>query len=480
MCSLNRVHLLKQNKLKLIGGISMIPVVFSKHPRCYNNNDYDHDSLSTFLEQTINEQLSSYLPANKVDIFSLIVPWHCYEAGIKNNRLVILLNATNYKASRNRIDVDNAIVFGQYSPVDTFLPTSGEGIVLTSPEGIDVAEWNPETWELNILFDIFSNIDYKHSDCIIFTNIMKLFKEIVLIPMSHENSWKYSTNKDKLTDTFLSMLKDNYQQKLSEDRENIRIMQREITRLQAQIKNLYDTIRIKMNNISGNDQYIDKILSTLSNDLNIIVADEKVTDVIIDNESIIIKTIPLRIYADNGNTYQAGEFNIRINMFSSLVTFTSNKGYRSYWTDNDPHPHISGIGGVACLGNIESTVAELCSQMQLYPLFIMLIDYLESANTEDAAGRYVVNWPLIDSNGNIIHNDCEITDFDNIVECDECGCVFDVDDSTYAFNSAELVDGEWEYYDEACVCPDCLDRYYFYIDNHDVYLRKDVEWEEVG
>jgi hypothetical protein len=479
MCSLNRVHLLKQNKLKLIGGISMIPVVFSKHPRCYNNNDYDHDSLSTFLEQTINEQLSSYLPANKVDIFSLIVPWHCYEAGIKNNRLVILLNATNYKASRNRIDVDNAIVFGQYSPVDTFLPTSGEGIVLTSPEGIDVAEWNPETWELNILFDIFSNIDYKHSDCIIFTNIMKLFKEIVLIPMSHENSWKYSTNKDKLTDTFLSMLKDNYQQKLSEDRENIRIMQREITRLQAQIKNLYDTIRIKMNNISGNDQYIDKILSTLSNDLNIIVADEKVTDVIIDNESIIIKTIPLRIYADNGNTYQAGEFNIRINMFSSLVTFTSNKGYRSYWTYNDPHPHISGNDGIACLGNIESTVAELCSQMQLYPLFIMLIDYLETANTSDSAGKFVINWPLIDDNGNVIHRDSQITDFDNIVECDECGLDFDDDSLYFAYNSAYLCDDGWEYDDEVRVCPNCLDRYYRYIGSDDVYLHHDAEWEEV-
>ena len=70
---------------------------------------------------------------------------------------------------------------------------------------------------------------------------MKLFKEVVLIPMSHENSWKYSTNKDKLTDTFLSMLKDNYQQKLSEDRENIRIMQKDIARLQVQIK-IYMTL----------------------------------------------------------------------------------------------------------------------------------------------------------------------------------------------------------------------------------------------
>lgn len=458
----------------------MIPVTFSKYPRCYNNNDYDHDCLSMLLEHIINEQLSNSSVADKIDIFSLSVPWHCHNAGIKNNRLVIFFNATSDKASRSRIDVNNAIVFGQHSHVDAFLPPSGKGIVLTSPEGIDVAEWNPETWELNILFDIFSNIDYKSSDCAIFTNIMKLFNEVVLIPMSYENSWKHSTNKDKLTNTFLSRLKDNYQQKLSEDRESIRIMQRDITRLQAQIKNLYDTIHIKMNNISENNKYIDTILNTLSNDLDLIVAHEKVTDVIIDNESIIIKTIPLRIYADNNNIYQAGEFNIRINMFSSLVTFTSNKGYRSYWTDNDPHPHINGNDGVACLGNIESTVAELCSQMQLYPLFLMLIDYLESANTEDAAGKYVVNWPLVDNNGNIIHPDSQITNFDDIIECDVCGCEFDVNDSYYVYNSAYLCDDGWEYDDEVCVCPNCLDRYYRYIDSDDVYLHYDVEWEEVG
>jgi hypothetical protein len=456
----------------------MIPLMFSTHPRLFDNSNLEHSRLELWLENKINLHLLN-LNCNKVDIYHLKNPYHLHKAGVPNQRLVIYFNGTCYGPDFEPIITDETI-FGYKLHTNKFLPPSDSSVVLKSPEGIAVAEWLPETWELNILFDIFSSKESLGTDKLVFCCILKLFNEVVLIPMSYENSWKHSMNKDKLTNTFLSKLKDFYQQKLYEDKENIRIMQREITRLQAQIKNLYDTIHIKMNNVSGNDKHIDTILNTLSNDLNIIVADEKVTDVIIENENIIIKTVPLRIYADNGNTYQAGEFNIRINMLTSQVTFTSNKGYRSYWTDNDPHPHISGIGGVACLGNIESTVAELCSQMQLYPLFLMLIDYLESANTEDAAGKYVVNWPLIDNNGNIIHNDYQITDFDNIVECDECGCVFDVEDSTYAFNSAELIDGEWEYYDEACVCPDCLDRYYFYIHNNDIYLRNDVEWEEVG
>jgi len=456
----------------------MIPLMFGTYPRLFNNNNVEHNLLEHWLYNKINLHLPN-LNCDKVDIYHLINPYHSHKAGIPNQRLVIYFNGTCCDFDFEPITI-NETIFGYNLHTNKFLPPSNSSVVLKSPEGIAVAEWLPETWELNILFDIFSSKESLETDKLVFCCILKLFNEVVLIPMSYEKSWKHSPNKDKLTNTFLSRLKDNYQQKLSEDRESIHIMQREITRLQAQIKNLYDTIRIKMINVSENNKYINTILNTLSNDLDLIVAHEKVTDVIIEDENIIIKTIPLRIYADNGNTYQAGNFNICIDMLSSLVTFTSNKGYRSYWTDNDPHPHINGNDGIACLGNIESTVAELCSQMQLYPLFLMLIDYLESANTEDAAGKFVVNWPLVDNNGNIIHPDSQITDFNDIIRCDECGCDFDVNDSYYAYNSAELVDDEWEYYDEVCVCPNCLDRYYRYIDSDDVYLHYDVEWEEVN
>ena len=110
----------------------------------------------------------------------------------------------------------------------------------------------------------------------------------------------------------------------------------------------------------------------------------------------------------------------------------------------------------------------------------MLIDYLETANTSDSAGKFVVNWLLIDDNGNVIYRDSQITNFDNVVQCAECDLDFDDDSLYFAYNSAYLYDDGWEYDDEVRVCLNCLDRYYRYIGSDDVYLHYDVEWEEVN
>ena len=47
------------------------------------------------------------------------------------------------------------------------------------------------------------------------------------------------------------------------------------------------------------------------------------------------------------------------------------------------------------LGNVSTTIAELCSAKEIYPLFLVCLEYLQSVNTDDSAGRKVYNWEEI-------------------------------------------------------------------------------------
>jgi hypothetical protein len=56
-------------------------------------------------------------------------------------------------------------------------------------------------------------------------------------------------------------------------------------------------------------------------------------------------------------------------------------------------PHVYS-SGKACLGNITETVCELIASYEFAALTMVAIQFIESVNTDDAAGKYIDRWPI--------------------------------------------------------------------------------------
>ncbi len=480
------------------------------YPRTFISSSH-HNNLQHQLSHILGNTLT-YAHIPTVDIFMLINPFHNHVAGKPDNRLVIFINGTEKSSNDNKhIVLDtNSPLFGIESPFTDFLPPNGGGIVIKSPEGIPVAEWFDDFWELNILFDLFDdnvNLDNKLA---IFTAIMKAFNEQIFYQKTVQQSWKFGNQQSKLCDTFCSLIKHHREQNVSNDKRQIQQWERDIAAYQTAIKQLHDQLFQKRRQLNADEDYLNEILTTFENDLNILVQHEKIKDVHIDNQFVTIFTVPLRIYASNNKIYQGGEYTIKINMFDSNVTFDSNCKHSSFWSTQDPHPHVDGQTKKACFGNIDSTIAELCSQMQLYALVMILIDFLESANTADAAGKCVVNWPEIDKDGNLIikdnddcnddddnnddcddndnddddnNDDCDDNDNDDDEEddyhdCDCCGGEYHVEDLYSVYNNICRLDNDVIPTNHRFVCINCRDDYYHWSNSLEEYISDEVHYDD--
>lgn len=456
----------------------MFRVSFSSYPRIFNHSISEHQWLNDVLTGILQEHLSTFR-CNTIDIYNLSKPYHTHNAGIPNDRFVIYFNGTFNEASHTPLSFDeNVVLYNKEIPTKKLLKPNGNGLILYSPEGHAVAEFFESKWEMNILFDIFANKEFVDNGIDIFRNIIIQFFECYVDKLTKECSWLHTSNKEKLSNIFSTRLSSNIEQNIQRDKRDIDNYRDDIMNLKRQLKQRFDALLLKMKAVGASETYISDSLKNLFGDLDIIAQHEKVVDIIIDQEYIIIKTIPLKIYADNGGIYQAGAFNISINMFTSQIKFSSDVGHAGFWTDHDPHPHVNARDGYGCLGNIDSTVAELCSQMQLYPLFLILIDYLETANTEDPAGKYVKHYPLIDGSNLDDYKEEEAEEETESSSCDYCGNDFDTNDGMIVYDELSRdANGNLIYIGEMFVCPDCYNEFYTYYESLGQAINDDFDVE---
>ena len=71
----------------------------------------------------------------------------------------------------------------------------------------------------------------------------------------------------------------------------------------------------------------------------------------------------------NNERYLMGCYKIAINLNNAIVIFFNTNEHfcrKSYWTNYDPHPHVNGNSGEACLGNISATIADLVGQKEFF------------------------------------------------------------------------------------------------------------------
>ena len=93
--------------------------------------------------------------------------------------------------------------------------------------------------------------------------------------------------------------------------------------------------------------------------------------------------------------FYIGRFKIVINLSDMTIRFINlNNCRKSYWSDNDNHPHVK-YTGEGCLGDLAEIIAFATSNNDIELLINSCIQYLQSANLDDPAGKRIINWDLV-------------------------------------------------------------------------------------
>lgn len=446
-------------------GISRIQVHdFKKH---FGNTRGEHNFYVAALPPIIRQNLPEVTLAS-LDVYNLRGEQHNFKAGRAGSRLVIYSNATAIGASETLTLEQAEPINGIENNFTIFMSPHGKGVLIASDKGIPLAEWFEDQHELNILFDLFK--EWSDNAVHIFDFIMKEFYRLVWLPKTFENSWVHTQDKAKLTEKLTKQLQERQATFIANETRNIEEFERLINNYRREIKTKSDILLQRRRQVETEKQNSINASAQLINDLDLIVANEKIKDVRIKNDLFIVTTVPLYISASNGKRFYGGEYRVEINIGNSDVHFFGDNPRRGYWTPNDPHPHVNGRDGSACLGNVSSAIAELCSQFQLYALVLVLIDFLESANVSDSAGSTVGRWDEVDDKGNIIRKgeeDAEEED-ERTDLCNECGDYFVEDDMRNAYLDREdAEDNE----NQQSVCDGCRDRHYHWDDELEEYIH---------
>lgn len=97
----------------------------------------------------------------------------------------------------------------------------------------------------------------------------------------------------------------------------------------------------------------------------------------------------------NKEIYDIGVLEIDVKLKSGQVNFENHTRKRiGMWKNQVSHPH--DMGNNMCLGDIGTTVPNLCAKEHYAALAALLINYARSVNThEDDAGKTITRWPTI-------------------------------------------------------------------------------------
>ncbi len=397
---------------------------------------YKEGTFTTKLQKMLNASIKKTIQdIEKLDIFNFSGRRNLFSGTTGKRELIFL-----YASPTNTIIQDeykirtSTTMFG----VDTqgfnlLLPASTEGFKdLRTPEGEVFAQHSLERNSIYILADVQS---LEEGDALnLYKAMFEYIKTEIYDKKGMENSWKYTSDKDTLSRKFQKRIEESSNRIIADDKERLERSERKIHDYQREIKQTYDNVILLRRTIESAERNTVDAKEKVINELDAIAEHERVSDLRIEN-GILKVSIP-DVYAidKKDRRFYIGNFVVDINLDNSDVKFFGDNPRRSHWTAKDPHPHVNGRDGKACLGNIASTIAELCSYNELYALVMTCLDFLENANIDDSAGKNVVNWEQVDKDGKPTQETPQEVqddedDYDDISwECEYTGNIMDEDD----------------------------------------------------
>ena len=206
--------------------------------------------------------------------------------------------------------------------------------------------------------------------------------------------------------------------------------ERRIRRLEGDIQDLKYTIERHRKYMNAEwteyKQAMDKIefyknkeIKTFKDDIESLLNHKYVENILVKGSELVITTKYIDIFDEKGNKFKGNKYEL-VFKFSEMTCYIYglDEDYcrQSYWTSHDPHPHVNGEIGEACWGSAGSMLTENMNEHEIYASFIIVLNFLQQVNTEDAAGKYIRNWDCVDEDDDIIDNPYEI----EMKECTVC------------------------------------------------------------
>ena len=200
------------------------------------------------------------------------------------------------------------------------------------------------------------------------------------------NVVRYMETMKRYNQTSLSDIKD----KLSRCEERKVELIRDLTRMNREINN-YTRIML------SNDEIQNKDLSKYQEEFNQLLKIPKVLKVMVSGNTI--KAFTDTIYALDDRTnkwHEIGKFCIEIYLdgYNNGIRFFNLSRKVGGYRGRMQAPHVYNDGH-ACLGNQEEVVSSLIAAGEVAALVMVGINILGSANTKDAAGSHVYDWPEV-------------------------------------------------------------------------------------
>lgn len=276
---------------------------------------------------------------------------------------------------------------------DKAYDSSGEGVTIVDPEHLDFEV--AELIEGRVLFIHFDAVHCDtEDDRSIFVCILRETAKILrdcCEKVDAVNEARMRQSRIRYTHMCkgrLHMRNENAIIRAEKLRASIEQMQRDFCRLQRERASL-------LREIESFRELLQKEESVYGSEFDKLLQHPQIVRITVRGGVLFVFTTVLYCRDERTNKlHEIGKFRIKIDTGNCSVQWKNlDRQVRTY-NDSPFHaPHINS-DGTACLGNLEETVAELFASNEYLLLAVLAIRFVESANVEDAAGRFINRWPV--------------------------------------------------------------------------------------
>lgn len=211
---------------------------------------------------------------------------------------------------------------------------------------------------------------------------------------------------ERKTKAFIKRMSDRERKNKDDRARNLAEKKQSMEYYRKEVRKLALAIQVEEDILNANVNAIDRLEETLNKELEIMKNNKKIESVTINDDGYIIvntKTIYSNVLGKDKVTrrYRFGEYTVKIDASNGKIRFINKNESdkrRSCWGNNCNHPHVQD-NGEACLGSASTLIMDCVDRYQWGILADVLVNYLESVNTGDSAGKYFYNWDEVDADG---------------------------------------------------------------------------------
>lgn len=371
-------------------------IEINTHRYILGANDNEHRAYADQLRNLISRVFAS-VDLRKLDVYNMGGTKNILNAG-DEQRAIVFVNST--RANVEVLEHEKLVFNGIELPITKTLKPVGNGLLIKSANEVVVAEYYRDRNQLHILFDLFG--EYNVDRITAFEQVLNAWFDAHFKVLALRYSWKHSHEKDSMTVNLKRRMERALREEIDIAKDRLRQYEAYINDYKNKIKQNYDNLIRTRNQIEVDEGNLGKMGNEIFKQLDLIINHPKVDDLHIKDGVFTVFIPNVYAYDKHNRRYYIGNCRVQIKMENTEVKFFGDNPRTSYWTSRDPHPHVNGNSGGACLGNVASTIAELCSRNEIYALVMICIDFLENVNIDDPAGRRVSNWDMVDENGKVI------------------------------------------------------------------------------